>query len=303
VQNESDHLVGGCRFYDRYPWLVGIFNQSIQVLRPKQWIKNFLILAAPIASTKLTEYYLQVALGFVTFICASSLGYIINDWVDRESDRLHKSKSLRPFASGTLGKTHFLVLFILLSAFTAMGALYLGRNFLLVVVMYLVVTFLYTLVIKNVPIVEMIWLATGFLIRAVAGSILVNTNPTGWFNITVFFSSLFIVACKRFSEKFNSERQGTRKVLEDYDQEVLSSIVNIAASATLLTYCLWVIQEHFNSYLAQISILPFVAFILLYKNISKSALAEAPEDVLLNNKPVLICALISTILFGIVFYQ
>jgi decaprenyl-phosphate phosphoribosyltransferase len=227
----------------------------------------------------------------------------VNDWTDRGSDRLHLIKRERPFASGKLSQNYFLVLLISFSLLTGIGALCLGTNFLIITATYLTITLTYTFIIKQIPIIEMIWLASAFLIRALAGSILVEVKPTGWFNITVFFGALFVVATKRYSEKLTVEGQETRKVLRFYDDEVLSSLVNIAASATLLTYCLWVIQEHTGSYLAQVSILPFVSCILLYKNISKTSLAGAPEEVFFSNKPILVSAIISAALLGIVFYQ
>jgi decaprenyl-phosphate phosphoribosyltransferase len=231
------------------------------------------------------------------------VGYLVNDWVDRGSDKLHFTKCKRPFASGKLGRKYFLILLTGFSSFTVIGAIFLGVTFFIITFIYLMITLTYTFSIKNLPVIEMVWLASGFLVRAVAGSIIVQVKPTGWFNITVFFGALFLVSAKRQSEKLHFEGKPTRKVIQHYDSEVLSSIINVAASATLLTYCLWVIQEHANSYLAQISILPFVSCILLYKNISKTALAGAPEDVFISNKPILISASISVALLGIVFYQ
>jgi decaprenyl-phosphate phosphoribosyltransferase len=184
-----------------------------------------------------------------------------------------------------------------------MGALALGTHFFLITSVYLMITLTYTFVIKNLPIIEMVWLASGFLVRAIAGSVIVEVRPTGWFNLAVFFGALFVVASKRYSEKLNGNGKEMRKVLQFYDEEILSSIVNVAASTTLLTYCLWVIQEHADSYVAQISILPFVLCILLYKNISKTNIAGTPEEVFIASKPILICVSATVILLGIVLQQ
>lgn len=272
------------------------------VIRPKQWIKNLLVLAAPIASTRFIDYFIEICIAILTFMSASSLGYIVNDWQDREKDRLHKAKKNRPFASESLTSVHFKFLFLILTLITIAGSLYLGFNFALITLAYLLITFLYTFIVKFIPTIEMVWLASGFLIRALAGSILVEVKPTGWFNIAVFFGALFVVANKRFAEKLHSGSNETRAVLWSYDEDFLGSVVNIAASATLLTYCLWVIQEHSNSYLAQLSIFPFVACILLYKSISKHTVSESPEDALISNKPILISAALSCLLMGMVFY-
>ena len=275
----------------------------IRALRPKQWMKNLLLLAAPIAAGRLDDYIAIVFIGVVSFICASSLGYLVNDWVDRESDKLSESKSVRPFASGELGIFHFWVLFSILLTITVSGALYLGHKFFVSIFFYLFLTLFYSLKIKLIPIIEMVWLASGFLVRAVSGSFLVEVKPTGWFNITVFFGALFIVSTKRMSEKSHDKGIEIRKVLTYYENEVLNFTVNISAASTILTFCLWVIQEHSESYLAQLSVLPFVTSILLYKSKSKSSAGETPEDIFISNMDLLLTVLVSCALLGIVFYQ
>lgn len=282
---------------------MGILNDSFRVLRPKQWVKNLLVIAAPIASTRLSDYWVQVMVGILSFIGASSMGYLVNDWMDKKVDRLHEKKRFRPFASGNLNRKHYLFLLSVTFILTASGAAFLGRNFLIVLLVYLFITFAYTLIVKHIPILEMFWLASGFLVRAVAGSIIVDVKPTGWFNILVFFGALFVVSTKRLSEKIHSKQSGTRRVLDEYDAEVLSSVVTISAASTVLTFCLWVIQEQSDSYLAQLSILPFVSSIILYKSSSRSSIGEAPEDILLSNKIFFLTSSISCILLGVVFYQ
>ena len=279
------------------------FKFCLQVLRPKQWLKNLLLLAAPIASARLYDYFFIVLIGVVTFVGASSLGYLVNDWIDRDFDKLSEKKRARPFASGKLGKNHYKILLLITFLITASGAIFLGQKFSIAIFVYLILTLFYSLKIKLMPIIEMVWLASGFLVRAVAGSILVETTPTGWFNITVFFGALFVVSTKRMSEKKYNKGTITRKVLEYYDEEVLSSIVNVSAASTILTFCLWVIQEHPESYFAQLSILPFVSTVLLYKFKSSSSLGETPEDIFISNKDIILVALISCVLLGIVFYQ
>ncbi len=125
----------------------------------------------------------------------------MNDWIDKDFDKLSEKKRARQFASGKLGKNHFKTLLLITFMITTSGAIVLGQKFFIAILVYLILTLFYSLKIKLMPIIEMVWLASGFLVRAVAGSILVETKPTGWFNITVFFGALFVVSTKRMSEK------------------------------------------------------------------------------------------------------
>lgn len=275
----------------------------VTVLRPKQWSKNLLIFAAPVASAELFANFKMLIIGFVGFIAASIMGYLTNDWIDKDYDRLHTKKRFRPFASGELKRKHFVILLLSSSFLTFLTCIYAGSRFSFMVFIYLVITFSYSFFIKNIEVLEMFWLALGFLIRALAGSVLVGIAPTGWFIVTIYFGSLFLTSCKRRSEKSRGPSVVTRKVLVRYSEFFLDSISATFAGVTAITYSLWVIQEHSGSYVAYGSIFPFFCALTSYLLMSTSGEAEEPESSIFTNKLVFSMGLIATVMLVWVFYR
>jgi decaprenyl-phosphate phosphoribosyltransferase len=275
----------------------------VAVIRPKQWSKNLLIFAAPIASTELFDNFTLLIVGFIGFTAASIMGYLTNDWLDKEHDRLHEKKQFRPFASGKLQRGHFIFLLTSSSFLTLFTCVYAGSDFSFMIFMYLTITFSYSFFIKNIAVFEMFWLALGFLVRALAGSVLVGIAPTGWFIITIYFGSLFLTSCKRRSEKSRSSSGATRKVLVRYSANFLDSISATFAGVTAITYSLWVIQEHSGSYMAYGSIFPFFCALTSYLLMSTAGEAEEPELSIFTNKLVFSMGLTATGMLVWVFYQ
>ncbi len=275
----------------------------VAVIRPKQWSKNLLIFAAPIASTELFDHFTLLIVGFIGFTAASIMGYLTNDWLDKEHDRLHEKKQFRPFASGKLQRGHFIFLLTSSSFLTLFTCVYAGSDFSFMIFMYLTITFSYSFFIKNIAVFEMFWLALGFLVRALAGSVLVGIAPTGWFIITIYFGSLFLTSCKRRSAKSRSSSGATRKVLVRYSANFLDSISATFAGVTAITYSLWVIQEHSGSYMAYGSIFPFFCALTSYLLMSTAGEAEEPELSIFTNKLVFSMGLTATGMLVWVFYQ
>ena len=275
----------------------------VAVIRPKQWSKNLLIFAAPIASTELFDNFTLLIVGFIGFTAASIMGYLTNDWLDKEHDRLHEKKQFRPFASGKLQRGHFIFLLTSSSFLTLFTCVYAGSDFSFMIFMYLTITFSYSFFIKNIAVFEMFWLALGFLVRALAGSVLVGIAPTGWFIITIYFGSLFLTSCKRRSEKSRSSSGASRKVLVRYSANFLDSISATFAGVTAITYSLWVIQEHSGSYMAYGSIFPFFCALTSYLLMSTAGEAEEPELSIFTNKLVFSMGLTATGMLVWVFYQ
>jgi len=275
----------------------------VKALRPKQWVKNILVAAAPIASGEFFSNFFQILMALSAFMFASSFGYLFNDWKDRKSDLMHPDKMSRPFASGILRFKHFVVLsFFCLSLFVV-SLLFLPPNFKFIIALYLLITLLYTYRIKFIPVLEMIWLSSGFLIRALAGSLIIGEAPTGWFVTSVFFGSLFLVSGKRSAELRNLGDSRVRKVIDSYSQGYLSAISNSSLSITVTTYCLWVFDVHGNSPLAQISILPFTFTVLTYLLSCERGNGETPEKLLFSNKYLIIGMAVTVSLLLAVFYS
>ena len=274
----------------------------LTALRPRQWTKNFLVMAAPIAAGQFFISFSQIFLGLSSFIFASSLGYLVNDWKDRKSDLEHPTKKNRPFASGKLSFRHFLFLVFICFVLSATPLFFLPPNFALTLSFYLFITLSYSFVIKQVPVLEMIWLSSGFLIRALAGSAIVDEPPTGWFVTSVFFGALFMISGKRIAELISVGVVSRREVIHSYREGFLKSIITMSLSITIMTYCLWVFQVHPNSTLAQISILPFTFTVLMYLFSCDQGDAEVPEKLLFSNKYLVFGMILTTVLLLMVFY-
>lgn len=280
-----------------------MIKSIILALRPKQWIKNLLVAAAPLAAGEIQENILPVVVGIFGFICASILGYVINDWLDRDFDRLHATKKNRPFSSGELG----LIALLSISLSCIVGALtsayFLPPEYLSILGIYFAVTVLYSIIIKHQPVVEMLWLSSSFLIRAIAGSTIISKSPTGWFLICVFFGALFVVSTKRLAEFKSPEGRVTREVLKSYSMNYLQTISTTSLTVTTITYALWAFDMETNKVIAQISILPFVTSLYLYSLQSESDDAQRPEDLLFRSPAFIFSALLTNFCLVLVFYK
>lgn len=272
----------------------------LSALRPMQWAKNVLVAAAPLAAGLIFDSYKKVFLGVIAFTFASSFGYLLNDWQDKERDAKHPTKRRRPFASKELREKDLFLLILFCSSMSILTSFSLPLYFVLSLITYVAVTISYTLFIKKIAVLEMIWLSLGFLIRALAGSALIHEKPTGWFITAVFFGAMFVVSNKRAAELKKGD--GTRSVLNLYSQDFLRQVSTISAAITVLTYCLWVFQIHPESVFAQLSILSVTFSIFIYLHQTDYDNAEKPEQILLLNPYLRFSAISTLILLSLVFY-
>jgi 4-hydroxybenzoate polyprenyltransferase len=299
----------------------------IKTARPKQWIKNLALYAALIFSGFFfyqpldgPSYFSIVSYAFVVFCILTSSIYFINDIVDYESDRKHPFKKFRPIASGALDRKLALVIAILGLLVVAIASLNLSIFFQLLAFSYLVLQILYSKIFKHIPILDVASIATGFLIRIYAGSVVVNLHTSVWFLLTVLSASMFLAVGKRQSERTllkAREKVGeTRITLRRYSERLLDQYTGMFANATWLTYALFAFQSEIDAPRAQISSLytflplalhnqkllmfsiPFVIFgVMRYLQlVYESNQGESPENVLMNDKPLLLIVLS----FGIV---
>jgi decaprenyl-phosphate phosphoribosyltransferase len=263
-------------------------------MRPRQWLKNSLVAAAPLAAGELlARSVLLPTLGaFAAFCLASSATYLVNDVRDVEVDRAHPQKRHRPIAAGQLGARTAVVAAVVL----ALGALALGvwvRPALGVsVAAYLLVTLAYSLRYKHEPVIELALLTAGFLLRATAGGAATGIPLSNWFLIVTGFGSLFIAAGKRFSELVSVEAGARRRSLTGYTPEYLRFVWGMAASITVLGYCLWAFEvasgQHTTYSWTAMSVAPFVLAVMRYAVDIDAGHAEAPEDVVLSDPQLLV---------------
>jgi decaprenyl-phosphate phosphoribosyltransferase len=270
-------------------------------LRPRQWIKNLLIVAAPLAAEQFFQNILQMVLGLISFIFISSLGYVVNDYTDRLFDREHPKKKTRLFASGEFSFKHFIILIVICFSIATTPLIFLPSNFSICLLIYLFITLSYSFFIKHIPVLEMMWLSSGFLVRALAGSAIINQPPTGWFICLIFFGSMFMVSGKRLAEAQKSKSFITRKVVNLYSPSFLNTISITSLSITLITYCLWVFEVHPSSVIIQVSILTFTYTMMMYLFSSDSGDAEIPEMLLFSNR-FLILGIITTLFLLLIGY-
>jgi decaprenyl-phosphate phosphoribosyltransferase len=273
---------------------------GLLALRPKQWVKNLLLFVAPFAAgINTTHQVFTIIIGFLAFSMASSIGYVINDLSDIESDRRHPIKKSRPFASGMLSpKMGFLIIAIL--ALILLSALsQLPDSFTLVVFIYIFNTLLYTRFLKQVPVLEMFAVAFGFVLRLIAGGVVIDLIISEWFLLVGGFGALFVVAEKRLAELRHSGSRDVRQVVKQYTSEFLYSSTAISVAVCVTSYCFWAFRQSINPFWFQISVLPFVMALFQYRWISERDGIEAPEDAILRDFPLLILGLLCAISLSI----
>ncbi len=266
-----------------------IYSRS---LRPKQWAKNLLLFFAPFAAgIHSLPDLLNLGLGFIAFSIASSIGYLFNDLNDLDIDRKHPKKSLRPLASGSISPKNVIWLsVILLLILTGLLSLLLW-TFAFVVVLYLINTYLYTAILKKIPVVEMFSVAFGFILRLIAGALLLELKISSWFLIVGGFGAVFVVTAKRLAEFRQAKHQTMRKVVEEYTDEFLYSSLSISASVCLTGYCIWALTQEQNAFWYQLSVAPFVMSVFRYRWMSERSIVEAPEDAILGDRTLLLLSI------------
>ena len=277
----------------------------IVAARPRQWIKNLLVLAAPAAAGALTEAdtLAATALAFVAFCLTASGGYFLNDLRDAGRDRRHPRKRMRPIAAREVSPGTALVAGVVLFAAGLTVAAQVDLALLGAVAGYAALTFTYTVYLKRVPIMDIATVATFFVIRAVAGGLAAGIPLSPWFLIVASFGSLFIVAGKRASEyaQLGDARASTRPALAAYSYGYLRNLRTTAASVTLTAYCLWAFDRASSmdgSPLMELSIMPFVLFIMRYAMLTEDDGDRTPEDLVLGDPGLRVGALAWMIVFG-----
>ncbi|HEV2762027.1 MAG TPA: decaprenyl-phosphate phosphoribosyltransferase [Pyrinomonadaceae bacterium] len=216
-------------------------------MRPRQWVKNFLVLAALVFGRRLfvAEALTDALLGFVAFCMVSSAGYLVNDLKDLEHDRRHPSKRARPLAEGRLGVGGAVVAAVVLALGGAACGLLVGRGFALALGAYAAVSLAYTLLLKRVVIVDVFAVAAGFVLRAAAGALAVGVELSGWLLVCTTLGALLVGFGKRRNELLllKETAEGHRRVLEEYNLRFLDMMIGIAAASSVMSYALYTASE------------------------------------------------------------
>jgi len=259
----------------------------IKLLRPKQWTKNILVFAGGFFALSFNiQTFTRLFLGFILFCLASSTIYIFNDIVDREKDALHPKKKFRPIASGIIGVREASIISAILGVITLFFSFELDMFFFYYVLFYILMMILYSLLLKNIVIIDLIIIATGFIVRAIAGVALIRVPLSSWFILSILFLSLFLASSKRRAEFFIVDGSMKRKVMDFYNGTLLDIFNTIFATSSILTYALYVISEK-RSYLASLIFVIYGILRYLYLVYSETK-GEEPEKILINDVHILV---------------
>ena len=264
----------------------------LRTARPKQWVKNVLVFAAPGAAGVLTE---PVQLGrtliaFAAFCLAASGTYFLNDAMDADADRQHPKKRYRPVAAGLISTAQAKVTAVVLIVLgLAVAAPLNGGRLVGVVAAYVVVTVSYTLWLKHEPVLDLGCVAAGFGLRAIAGAYATDVPLSNFFLIVVGAGSLFIVAGKRHAElnELGEASSGHRQTLGAYSDSFLNYVRAVTSGVAITGYALWAFERAAqvgNTLWFRLSIVPFVLAILRYALTVEQGGGGAPEEVVLRDR-------------------
>ncbi len=262
-------------------------------VRPKQWIKNLLVFAAPVAAgsvadTKILE---PTLIAFLAFTLAASGVYLFNDVADAERDKSHPKKSGRPIASGEVPIPLAVVVAAVSAAVSlAISFLFTTAGLAILIGLYLLLNSAYSHFLKHEPVIDILVVALGFLLRAIAGGVADHVPLSNWFVIVAAFSSLFVVVGKRYAEAelLGEEASAHRASLGKYPIEFLNYARTLSSGVAITAYCLWAFEKGAaapdGALWIESSILFFVAAILRYALLVDQGHGGAPEDVLMSDR-------------------
>ncbi|HCP45114.1 MAG TPA: decaprenyl-phosphate phosphoribosyltransferase [Deltaproteobacteria bacterium] len=281
----------------------------VQALRPKQWTKNLLLFAALIFAERYKdiEAVIAVIVGTGFFCLLSSAGYLVNDLRDVEADRVHPKKKLRPIASGRLPEGQARILAVLLIVVGIAGSFALDLHnarsaagsptflqqwaFGITATSYLAVTLSYTVFFKHIVLLDVMLIAAGFLLRAVAGAAAIPVESSAWFLTCTGFGALFLGLAKRLAElRLLEHGAGAhRPILQEYSVHLLNQLIGIVTACTLMAYALYTFKgPHGSGLMITMPLVMYGMFRYLYL-VDRHGEGGAPEHVLLGDRPLQIC--------------
>ncbi|MFI8289111.1 decaprenyl-phosphate phosphoribosyltransferase [Streptomyces sp. NPDC085614] len=280
----------------------------VRTARPRQWVKNVLVVAAPAAAGQLVSWHsaTRLALVFALFTASASAVYLVNDARDAAADRAHPVKRRRPVAAGLVPVPLAYTAGTLLGLGAALASAVLCNPMTAVLLIaYLAMQVAYCVRLKHVLVVDLAVVTTGFLMRAMIGGVALGIPLSRWFLITTGFGALFMVAAKRYSEAVQPEgaRGATRALLTQYTTGYLRFVWQLAAGVAVLGYCLWALESGGVADGAllpwrQLSMVAFILAVLRYAVFADRGAAGAPEDVVLRDRPLAVIGLVWAAMYG-----
>jgi decaprenyl-phosphate phosphoribosyltransferase len=274
-------------------WLTAVVRTS----RPRQWPKNLLVFAAPLAGASLGRddglgYALAAA---AAFGCASVAVYFVNDVADADRDRGHPRKRHRPVAAGTLPKSHALAIAALGGAAAlAVGVLSEVPLLTSAVTGYLGLSFLYSVLLKHIPVIELVFVASGFLLRVLGGAVATHVRPSVWFLVVCCLGALGVATAKRYTELsvLGAEAARHRPAMRWYRPRLLRLAQYAIGAAMIVTYLLWASGENAAARnWHEASAIPLAAALVRFGALTARRTARPVEDMITRDGPMLACEL------------
>jgi 4-hydroxybenzoate polyprenyltransferase len=264
-----------------------MFKNYLLLTRPFQWVKNVIIFIPLIFAKKLFELdsFVLSSIAFVSFILASSIIYIFNDICDLEKDKKHPIKKNRPLANNSLKKKDAYLLIILLGLLLLV-LLKSNISILGIIIIFFILNIFYSLYFKNVVIIDLIIVSCSYVIRVLAGSIIINVALSAWLLICVFSASLFLISFKRLAEiKISGFK--SRPILKKYNKEILLKIIDVSAICSIVFYSLYTVFVNPNLiYTIPLIFLGFFRYYYLYY--TTKIFEESPVKIIFSDKPILL---------------
>lgn len=288
----------------------------IRTARPKQWLKNVLVFAAPGAAGVLDQSrsFGLTLLAFLSFCLASAGVYFLNDLIDVDADRKHPKKRLRPIAAGDVSLNVARVGCVALLGAALGVATLTGRwQTVAIVGLYIAVNIAYNLGLKRIPVVDLVAVASGFVLRAAAGAVAVDVPMSRWFVLCITFGSLFIVVGKRYAELNElGKGAGTRATLDSYSVGYLRILLSVSCGSALLSYCVWAFETSeasaatstasFDFPFYELSIVPMLTALFRYLLVLEQGGGGAPEEVFAKDRVLQLVGLAWIIIYGVAVY-
>lgn len=284
--------------------------QLLKLLRIHQWVKNtFLFTPAFFGANLLNKENTVLIPAFFLFSIVSSAIYIINDYRDIEADKLHPTKKDRPLASGAVSKSTGLILFSILILTGSIGAYLLSTTFAVILLIYFVLNIFYSFGLKHTPILEMLIVSSGFLLRVIAGAVVSNTPLSHWLIIMVFLLALFLILAKRRDDLIIFLDTGTaaRKSIIHYNLDFINSSLTMLSGVIIVTYIMYtvspeVIQRFNNEYLYGTTVFVIAGIMRYLKIALMDQKSGSPVKTLYTDKFIIITMLAWMLSFFIIIY-
>ena len=298
-----------------------LLDGMIKALRPKQWVKNVLVIAAPLAAgneimdsgRSIGTLTVDILVAFVAFCLAASSIYLINDARDVEADRAHPTKRFRPIAAGVLpvSMAYIMAVALIIGSIAVSWFAPEGPGLAIVVAVYIALQLGYCFGLKHQPVIDIALVSSGFMLRAMAGGVAANINLSQWFLLVAAFGSLFMAAGKRYAELLLAERTGKkiRKSLQGYTATYLRFVWTLAATAVVLSYALWGFEmgrapgtSSTSAIWYEISMVPFTVAILRFAADVDRGDAGSPDEIALKDRPLQALAVLWLLSIAIAVY-